>query len=287
MILAINTVLPLALAVIMFALGLGLTIADFRRIAQNPRAFAIGAFAQMVVLPLTAFAVAALFALPPELALGLVILSLCPGGPSSSIFVKLGKGDVALSISLTAAVTFVSVFTIPVLAAFAARHFLGLEAGPVDVSQLAVKMVLITIVPAVAGMLLRRIMPQRVGVLEPMISRLALLVVACLIATAFVLNWTAFMASIGALFAACLVIMGAMLLTGLLLGRVFQLDKGATTSIAVDTAMQNGAMGIIISTLIVSQPDTLSLISVPSGVYGVLMYFACLPFVLWRAQKSG
>lgn len=263
MILAINLLLPLALAIIMFALGLGLTPADFFRVAKQPRAFFAGAFAQMVLLPLTAFAIVKLYGLSAELGLGLMILSLCPGGPTSSLYTKIGKGDIALSLSLTAVITFVSIFSIPVLAGLAANHFLALDGRTVDVSHLAYRMVVLTALPALIGMTLRYFMPEKITQIEPLVTRLAFLAVAGLVLVALVLNWASFVASVGALFLACLTIMIAMLLAGLALGRLLNLSAGSTTAISVDTTMQNAAMGIIIGTLLVDHPETISLISVP------------------------
>ena len=283
---AINVLLPLALSIIMFALGLGLTLSDFTRVALYPKAFAVGAFAQLVVLPVTAFLVVTLFALPPELALGLVILSLCPGGPTSGIFTKIGQGDVALSISLTAVITFVSVFTIPIVGAFFARHFLGLGATNIDIGAVAIKMVLITLLPALIGMFLRFSFPNFVTAIDKKVGAVALLLLTGLIGTSLWLNWASFIGSIGALFAACILILITMLAAGLLLGKLFGLGAASTTAISVDTAMQNGAMGIIISSLILNQTNTVSLVSVPSGVYGILMYFVCVPFVLWRRKTA-
>src|SRR5690606_24137663 len=119
----ITVFLPLALAVIMFSLGLGLTLADFKRVLLQPKAFAVGAASQLLLIPLVAYALAVIFNLPPELAVGVMILSLCPGGVTSNVLTKYGKGDLALSISLTGIISLVAVVTVPFMVAFFAGHF--------------------------------------------------------------------------------------------------------------------------------------------------------------------
>src|SRR5690606_3848730 len=110
--------LPLALAIIMFSLGLGLTLADFRRVLLQPKAFAVGAASQLLLIPVVAYVLAVIFNLPPELAIGVMILSLCPGGVTSNVLTKYGKGDLALSISLTGIISLVAVVTVPFMVAF-------------------------------------------------------------------------------------------------------------------------------------------------------------------------
>ena len=140
----ITVFLPLSLAVIMFSLGLGLTIDDFKRIATRPKAFAVGAFSQLVTIPVVAYVLAVLFKLPPELALGLMILSLCPGGVTSNLLTKLALGDLALAISLTGITSLVAVFTMPPMVAMFANQFMGLDAPPINVTRLGVSMFVIT-----------------------------------------------------------------------------------------------------------------------------------------------
>src|SRR6056297_1530021 len=140
----IDVGLPLSLAIIMLSLGVGLEAGDFMRVIRRPRAFRIGAVAQVILLPLAAFAVTAIFALPPEIAVGIMLLSFCPGGVTSNILTKLARGDVALSVSLTAVVSLLSILTVPVLAAFTVRHFMGESAPDVSVAGLALAMFLIT-----------------------------------------------------------------------------------------------------------------------------------------------
>ncbi|MEM6306296.1 MAG: bile acid:sodium symporter, partial [Pseudomonadota bacterium] len=163
----INVILPLSLAIIMLSLGVGLTGADFARVAQRPRAFAVGAFAQVLLLPLAALVIIQLFGLAGEIAVGFMLLSFCPGGVTSNIISKLARGDVALSVSLTAVVSLLSILTVPLLTAWAVTRFMG-DAGPdVSVTSLALAMFAITTVPVLLGVALRRFAPALAARIEP------------------------------------------------------------------------------------------------------------------------
>ena len=134
----IDVFLPLALAFIMFALGLGLTFADFARVAKAPRDFLVGAAAQLILLPAVAFALVSICSLPPELALGVMIIAAAPGGVTSNILTAFARGDVALSISLTAVISLICVVTIPFIVVFAHGQLMGGDpVGDVSVGKTA------------------------------------------------------------------------------------------------------------------------------------------------------
>ncbi|MBX3572523.1 MAG: bile acid:sodium symporter family protein [Mesorhizobium sp.] len=283
----ITVFLPLALAVIMFSLGLGLSVADFARVAAQPKAFGIGAFSQLVTIPLVAWAIATAFGLPPELAVGLMILSLCPGGVTSNILTKLARGDLALSISLTGIISLVAVFTMPPLVAFFASHFMGLDAPPVDVTRLGISMFLITAAPVVAGILFRRYAEGVALSIEPFVEKLALVLFIIVVAGALAANWSLFVANLAILAPSLIVLNVALLAIGLALGRVFALGPAQSTAIAIETGIQNATLGITVGSLIAEQAGALPPFSLPSGVYGITMYLVTIPFVLWRRRAGG
>jgi len=283
----ITVFLPLALAVIMFSLGLGLTVADFARVAAQPKAFGIGAFSQLVTIPAVAFLIATAFGLPPELAVGLMILSLCPGGVTSNILTKLARGDLALSISLTGIISLVAVFTMPPLVAFFARQFMGLEAPPVDVTRLGISMFLITAAPVVIGVLARRFAEGMALAIEPFVEKLALVLFVIVVVGALAANWTLFVANLAVLAPSLVVLNLALLAIGLGLGRVFALGPAQSTAIAIETGIQNATLGITVGSLIAEQASALPPFSLPSGVYGITMYLVTIPFVLWRRRMMG
>ena len=157
-----TVLLPVALGIIMLGMGLTLTLQDFLGIRQRPKAALIGAFCQLFILPLLAFAVAEVFSLPGVFAVGLVLVSLCPGGVTSNAITFVARGDVALSVSLTAVSSVISPFTIPVVLGIALTYFQvdGFESTSLPVLETIGKLLVITVVPVGVGMFLRGKFPE-------------------------------------------------------------------------------------------------------------------------------
>ena len=132
----IDIILPLSLVFIMFTLGIGLTIEDFKNILREPKAFGLGIINQMMILPIVAFFIVSIVKLPNEMAVGIMILACCPGGVTSNIITKLAKGDIALSISYTAVGSIASVITLPLIVGFSMQHFLGSNAPTINILSL-------------------------------------------------------------------------------------------------------------------------------------------------------
>jgi BASS family bile acid:Na+ symporter len=275
----ITVFLPLSLAVIMFSLGLGLTIDDFKRIATRPKAFAVGAFSQLVTIPVVAYVLAVLFKLPPELALGLMILSLCPGGVTSNLLTKLALGDLALAISLTGITSLVAV-------AMFANQFMGPDAPPINVTRLGVSMFVITAAPVVIGLLVRHLAPGFAKRAEPVLDKLAAVLFVIVVIGALAANWRIFIENL-AVFGPVVVLLNVILLAiGLLLGRLFALGSKVATAISIETGVQNATLGITVGSLIVEQASALPPFSLPSAIYGIIMYGVTIPFVYWRRKQT-
>ena len=279
--------LPAALAFMMVSLGISLAPGDFMRVLKQPKAFAVGAGVQMVLLPLTAYFVAVAFNLPPELALGLFILALCPGGPTSNLFAKLAKGDIALSVSLTAVITVISVFSVPVLAATAGHYFLGNAGSSVSIIPIAARAIVVMLIPISFGMWLKFKAPGWVARNERTITTIAIILITAVILASLAGQWSNFKIWFPVLGGACLAIMVLMLASGMIFGRLFGLSTAEATSISIDSAMQNAVMGITIGAMFSTVPNVIGLTVMPSGIYGVMMYFVCIPFVLWRRRQAG
>ncbi|MFN9660374.1 MAG: bile acid:sodium symporter family protein, partial [Cyanobacteriota bacterium] len=166
--------LPLALASIMLGMGLGLVPEDFRRIGREPKAVIVGTLSQMVVLPLIGALIVWLVPMPPPIAVGVMVVAICPGGPYSNLITYLAKGDVALSVSLTSLSSLLTVVTIPVLANLALRILMGAQAQiQLPLGTTMVQILLITLVPIAGGMALRQWRPVMALRLERQVSRLA------------------------------------------------------------------------------------------------------------------
>ena len=188
--------LPLALAIIMLSLGLGLTIDDFKRVALRPKAFSIGFVAQVIVVPIVAFVLANLAGLSPELSVGLMILALCPGGVTSNMMSKIANGDVALSVSLTAIVSLILMFTVPFAIALSVDYFMGSDAPPVNITQIALSMFLITAVPVLIGVVIRHFAPKFVASIEGAATGGAFFLFVVIVVAALASNWTLFISQL-------------------------------------------------------------------------------------------
>ena len=281
----INVVLPLALAFIMLSLGIGLTFGDFGRVFKRLHAFGIGAGAQLVLIPLTTYIIVRLFGLPPEMGLGFMLLSFCPGGVTSNMITKLAKGDVALSVSLTAIISLLSIVTVPFLAAWAVVHFLGADGPDVSVTSLAVSMFLITTLPVLIGVTIRQIAPVFSQRAEPVFSTIASILFVVLIIAVLAGNWDTFIANLTTLGPALIVLIVTLMLVGLAVAKAAGLTWREVKTISLETGVQNATLGITLAAIISGQTSGFSTMALPSAVYGILMYLVAAPFVVWYRKK--
>ncbi|WP_170783999.1 bile acid:sodium symporter family protein [Ruegeria lacuscaerulensis] len=283
--LLISVGLPLSLAIIMLSLGIGLEFADFRRVLTRGYPFAIGALCQVVLLPVAAFATVALFALPPEIAVGFMILSFCPGGVTSNILSKLAKGDVALSVSLTAVISLLSMLTVPFLAAWSINYFMGDDAPEVSITGLAIAMFLITTLPVAIGVSIRHFAIEFANRIEPGLSKLATTLFVLVVLAALAGNWQLFVDNLGIMGAGLITLNLGLLLIGLGLARVANLSWNEAKTVSIETGIQNSTLGITLAALITGTESGFSPLALPSAVYGITMYAVALPFILWFRRR--
>lgn len=281
----INVVLPLSLAIIMLSLGIGLTIADFARVVTRPKAFSIGAVSQIVLVPLVAYGVARGFGLPGALAAGIMLLSLCPGGVTSNMISKLARGDVALSVSLTAVVSLLSILTVPVLAAWSVNHFMGAAAPEVSVTSLAVAMFLITTLPVAIGVGIRHFAPDFAQRAEPILSRIATVLFAVIVLAALAGNWPLFVDNMATLGPALITLNVVLMGLGVALAAVAGLAWTCRKTVSIETGIQNATLGITLAAIISGQSEGFSTLALPSALYGITMYLVAAPFVMWFRSR--
>ncbi len=282
-----SALLPLALAFIMFSLGLTLRVVDFRSVLQRPRALTVGLLGQMLMLPALGGLVAGGFQLAPEMAVGLMVLCACPGGVSSGLLTHLGKGDVALSISLTAVTSLAAMGSLPLVVDVAMRHFLssGLQIE-LPLARMVRSMFLLTTLPVLLGMALRAWRPQAVDTrwaaraARVSTGLFLMIVVATFWSQRGVLN-----AHIGALGPACVALNIAVLAGAWGLGTIGGLSRRDRISVATECGLQNSALGIYVCVELLQAPA----MSAPSVVYALLMNLGALLFVAlvrWRAAPA-
>ena len=276
----ISVVLPLGLAFIMFTLGVGLTPADFARVGQRPLAFFIGALNQSILLPLVTFICVLAFGIRAEMAVGFMILAACPGGVTSNVISKLAKGDVALSVSLTAVISLASVVTVPLILGLSKGYFMGDAAPAIDITKTAVTMFALTVVPVTLGLGARAMAPAAMTRAEPKLSAVATILFAVIVLAALAANWALFVENIVVIGPALLVLLAALTTIGFVVPRLLGRSVTEAKTISVETGVQNSTLGIAVAAIIVGGEGGFTAYALPSAVYGILMYLIILPVVL-------
>lgn len=275
--------LPLALIFIMWGVGLTLSTHDFRLVIQEPRGFFLGAFAQLALLPVVALLIIHLFGLRGEVAIGLFILSLCPGGVTSNLYSFLSRGDVGLSVSLTAVIGFITPFTIPLLGAWAINYFSDVDPEfQLPIFQTWLQLMVITVIPVLVGMATRARWPYFAQRFEPKISFFSVLVLALLIFTIAV--------DLGADLWQYILISGPAVVTlnlstmllGYLLGKWLLHREDQSRTISIEVGLQNGTLALLITTGILQS----SAMSVAPSVYSLLMFATATFFTLAVLRKD-
>ena len=274
--------LPLALAVIMFGMGLSLTLSDFKRILIYPKAVLLGLLNQIVLLPVVAFFIANGLGLSPELAVGLMILAACPGGATSNLITHLAKGDTALSITLTAFSSMITVLTIPFVVNFSIGYFIpGGEEQKLEILGTVISVLVITIIPVAIGMLVLKKVPALAKKLEIPFRQFSTVFFILIVVSAFVKersNLVQFFIDAGP---ASLALNLATLGLGYGVSKVAGLNFRQSLTIAVESGIQNGTLGITIAaTLIVN-----SVMTIPSAIYSLIMFGTAAAVILWGNKR--
>ena len=284
----IAVALSLGLAFIMFTLGITLRPEDFRLAVVQPRALVAGAIAQVLLLPCVAFSLVLLFGLKGELAVGVMILSGCPGGVTSNLFTRLARGDVALSISYTALASVITAVTLPLLLIGSAQVLMpGLDAS-ISTLGLSLKMIAIATLPVLIGVSLNVRAPGLCRRLRPWCDKGANVLITLVILAAVLSQWSLLTANLLVLGPLLLLLNLLMLAIGLGVGQLLALPRTQVTTLAIESGFQNGSIGIVVGTLLAGDAVTaqLSTYSLPSAIYGVLMLFTVVPMVLWRRATA-
>ncbi|TGK33800.1 bile acid:sodium symporter family protein [Leptospira gomenensis] len=270
--------LPVALAIIMLGMGMALTIDDFKRIFVLPKAVITGLTLQLILLPVVGWFIADYSGLAPELAVGLMLLAICPGGATSNLITHLAKGDVALSITLTAITSCITVFSIPFLLNLSMNHFLGSgQMIALNIPQTILQIFLITVLPVSIGMLLNAKRPDLSQKFEKTVKILSGLFLVLIIAGAIVRerqNIIPFFIQVGPAALALNLITMALGYMGATLTKV---TKSQRTSITIEVGIQNGTLGIAIASTILQNPA----MAVPSAIYSLIMFATGGIFSAW------
>ena len=268
--------LPLALAFIMFALGLGLTGGDFLRVVKQPRDFFVGAISQVLLLPIIAFVLVKLWPISPELAIGVMIIAAAPGGVTSNILTSFARGDVALSISLTAIISLLSVITVPFIVV-ASLNLLGLENISKDISLLsmALKMFLIVTVPVILGMLFRKFASNAAIKFESIAKKISAVLFIIVLLGAILAeraNVVAYFAQAGLI---TLVLNVVMMFVAFYVAQLLGTGLAQKKCIAIECGLQNGTLAIFVATSLFGG----GMYVIPAATYSLIMFATSLIFV--------
>ena len=282
----IDIFLPASLIFIMLTLGLGLELSDFTNLVRKPRSFFVGLTNQILLLPLVTYIIILVFGITKEAAVGMMILACCPGGVTSNIITKLAKGDTALSISYTAFNSILAIVTLPLIVGFSMKSFMGLEAPYINILSLGLTMFFITAVPVGIGLLIREKNKYYADKLEPKASKISTILFAIIILGALLSEWETFINNFVLLGPAIVLLILAMLTIAYKSSKLFKMSDKQSITVAIESAMQNGTVGITVGNLIINPESGLSILSIPSGVYSILMYLICLPFVFWFLKRT-
>ncbi len=277
-----DVVLPVALAFIMFALGLGLTFADFARVATRPRDFIVGLISQIVLLPVVAFLLVSVWTLPPELALGVMIIAAAPGGVTSNILTAFARGDVALSISLTAIVSLLSVITIPLVVVFSYGRLIGGDAGDVSVAGTAISVFVIVTVPVLLGLLVRRFAEGFAVRFEPWANKISTALFVLVLAGAIFqerANIVDYFAQAGLI---TLVLNVVMMVLAYVVARIFASGMPQRIAISIECGLQNGTLAIAVATLLFGG----GLAVIPAATYSLIMFATALIFIAFLRRSA-
>jgi len=269
--------LPLALVFIMFGMGLSLTLADFKRVVLAPKAKLLGLACQLLALPALAFALAWLFRLPGDLAVGLMILAACPGGPTSNIVSHLSRGDTALSVTLTAVSSVITVFTIPLIVGFSLGHFLDADqAVALPFWKTVAQLLVVTVIPIAGGMWVHALRPAFSQRMASPVNLVSLLFLALVILAAVLRE-----DDLGRQFVLAGPAAATLNLLGMALGfgaaALFGLARPQRIAISAEVGIQNGTLALAIALGLLDS----SRIAMPAVVYSLLM-FASGAFLILR-----
>ena len=272
----VTKIAPIILALIMLGLGLGLRFEDFTRVFKSPKDFFIGFFSQLIILPLVAYLLIIILRTPPEIAIGVMIIAAAPGGVTSNILTKFANGDVALSISLTAIISLLSIITVPFII-FKSIDLLNVSASTNEISMIgiSVKMFLVVTLPVILGMIIRRFANNFVSSNEKTIQTISLILFLIVLFGAIIqerANILPYMMKAGTITFLLNIIM---MLIGFYVAKIFATGIQQRKCISLECGLQNGTLAIFVATQIFNDVAYI----IPAAIYSLIMFATSSIFV--------
>jgi len=271
----VTTIAPFALALIMFGLGLGLTTTDFSRVLKNPKDFFVGFFSQLILLPIVALGLVFLLNLPTTIAVGLMIIAAAPGGVTSNILTKFANGDVALSVTLTAVTSLVSILTVPFVVINSA-NIIGVSiSSDISIANIALKMALVVTVPVLFGMIIRKLFTNFILSKVKLIDKLSSILFIIVFAAIYIEERNNILDYILQSGLAVLILNIVMMTLAFLIAKKYASGISQQKCIAIEGGLQNGTVAVFVATLIF---DDVAFI-VPTASYALIQYMTGFLFI--------
>ena len=281
----VTKIAPIILALIMLGLGLGLRFEDFARVFKSPKDFFVGFFSQIIILPLIAYLLIIILRTPPEIAIGVMIIAAAPGGVTSNILTKFADGDVALSISLTAVISLISIITVPLII-FTSADMLGIKEVSQNISMtgIAIKMFLVVTVPVILGMIIRKFAENFVASKVEIFNKLNIIFFIIFFIAAFYEekeNIINFIIQAGLI---ALILNISMMVIAYYIAKAFTSGIKQMKCIALECGLQNGTLALFVSTQIFGKDI---IYAIPTGAYALIMYITGFIFIyILKSSKS-
>jgi len=267
---------PICLAIIMFGLGLGLTTRDFLRVIKTPRDFIVGFLSQVILLPIIAFGLILIIPMPIEIALGVMIIAAAPGGVTSNVLTKFANGDVALSVSLTAVVSLLAIFIVPLII-FNSANFIGVEiTREISTLNIAIKMFFVVTVPVLFGMIVRSLMTDFIISKTLIIQRLSIILFLIVFISIWVEEWDKIVSFIARAGLVAGILNLTMIFVGYYVAKMFASGVPQRKCISLECGLQNGTLAVFVATQLFDE----MVFMVPTAAYALIMFVTSIFFVL-------
>ena len=275
--------LPISLAIIMFGMGLTLVVADFGRLFTYPKAVIVGLCNQLIFLPLIGFSIILLFDLSSSMAIGIMILALCPGGPTSNLITQVSRGNIGLSVTLTALASLITVFTIPIILSKAITYFTG-ETGVVielPIVQTMLQILIITVIPVSIGMVIRKKNEGFALRMEKPMRTASTVLFVIIFLLVMIANKDLIVEAMKEVGLATLLLNLSTMALGYITARAFRIKGKSQISITIESGIQNGTLAFVIATTILNNVE----MGLPTGAYSIWMFITG-GILMWRLGVS-
>ena len=280
----VTKITPIILALIMLGLGLGLKLEDFTRVLKTPKDFIVGFISQLIILPIVAYLLIIILKTPPEIAIGVMIIAAAPGGVTSNVMTKFADGDVALSISLTAIISLLSIITVPFII-FTSADLFGITNISENISMIGIafKMFLVVTVPVILGMIIRKFAESFVASKVEIFNKLNIVLFAVFFFAAFYEERENLINLLKQAGLIALVLNVTMMIIAYYLAKIFASGVKQLKCIALECGLQNGTLALFVSTQIFGSDI---LYAIPTGAYALIMYITGFTFVFLLRRST-